>query len=99
MAISSRARGGDEFLLIVHDAEDGESLQRLGERLIARLEEPYDFEGKTCRISASIGVAFATGYGPGDAARLVEDSDTALYAAKRAGRRRCVLYSRAERVD
>lgn len=84
--------GGDEFLLLLHGAENRESLQRLGERLIARLEEPYEFEGKTCRISASVGIAIAAGYGAEDAGRLLEDADTALYMAKRAGRGRCMLF-------
>lgn len=84
--------GGDEFLLLLHGAEDRDALQRLGERLIARLEEPYDYEGRTSRISASVGIAVSSGYGPEQAAQLLEDADRALYVAKRAGRGRCRLF-------
>lgn len=85
--------GGDEFLLLLHNADDRDSLQRLGDRLIHRLEEPFEFEGKMSRISASIGIAVSTGYGPEAAAQLLADADRALYAAKRAGRGRCMLFS------
>ncbi|RWR29726.1 GGDEF domain-containing protein [Sinirhodobacter populi] len=88
--------GGDEFLLLLRGGTDEAALRRLGERLIHRLEQPYTFEGKTCQISASIGIAVSlpieeTADHGQQTQRLMEAADRALYAAKRGGRGRCVM--------
>lgn len=81
--------GGDEFAMLLPGQTDVETLRLIAHRLIARLEEPVPFEGRECRVSASIGIATAR---PDDsAAALVARSDAALYAAKRAGRGRSAL--------
>lgn len=78
--------GGDEFVLILDGIDDRERLDRIASRLIARLEDPIPFQGQTCRVSASIGIALSGQRMDGELAKLVEDADTALYAAKAAGR-------------
>lgn len=84
--------GGDEFVLILNDIDDPKRLQRIGERLIARLEDPVPFGNETCRISGSIGIALSSAR-PGDQIEaLMGDADTALYAAKAAGRG-CVRFA------
>lgn len=84
--------GGDEFLILLPGATDLAALSRLAERLIARLEEPCLFEGESFCVSASIGIAVSQGGGGvGEAERLLAEADRALYAAKRAGRGRCVF--------
>lgn len=84
--------GGDEFVLILNNVDDPGSLQKFGDRLIARLEEPVTFGAETCRISASIGVALSAQRPNGKMAALMEDADAALYAAKKAGRG-CVRFA------
>ncbi|WP_372841165.1 GGDEF domain-containing protein [Phaeovulum sp.] len=83
--------GGDEFVLLLRGAIEPDQLRKLGERVIARLEAPFYFEGAACRISASIGVALSRCYGLPDGEQIFTDADAALYAAKRAGRGRCVI--------
>ena len=78
--------GGDEFVLILECIEDRERLDRIASRLIARIEDPIPFEGQICRISASIGIALSGQRIDGEVAKLVEDADSALYAAKAVGR-------------
>lgn len=85
--------GGDEFLIVLPDAGGAEALARLAHRLIAALEEAVVFEGVPIAISASIGAALSRDYDSVDAARMMRDADTALYAAKAAGRGRYVLHS------
>jgi diguanylate cyclase (GGDEF)-like protein len=78
--------GGDEFAMILPGQTDPETLMVIARRLIARLETPVSFEGRDCRISASVGIATLR---PGEGATaLVARADEALYAAKRAGRGR-----------
>ncbi len=85
--------GGDEFLVLVEEFKSTEELLALGEALIQTLERPIPFEGRSCEISASIGIAFASGFGISVDATL-KRADAALYRAKENGRRQAVLSDR-----
>lgn len=78
--------GGDEFVLILAGLADRDDLSALAGRIIARLEEPIWFQGRPCRISASVGLALSSRYERPEAARVMSDADMALYASKSAGR-------------
>ena len=78
--------GGDEFVIVLPLPPDGPGLAQIAGRIIDRLTQPIEFEGKTCRISGSIGLTVSSLYDPPDADRMLSDADTALYASKRAGR-------------
>lgn len=78
--------GGDEFLLLLPDADDAMAA-RVAERMrlaVARTEVPIG-TAVPLHFTVSIGVAAAT---PGDSTidELVIRADKALYSAKRAGR-------------
>lgn len=83
--------GGDEFL-ISHVTEDSAHSLGLAERIRAAVVSRSTAAGPgRPALSVSIGIAHATprsGYGLED---LFHRADTALYAAKRAGRNRAVL--------
>jgi diguanylate cyclase (GGDEF)-like protein len=77
--------GGDEFGIVLHDAQNRKAVHELARTLIAEVSEPYVLDGVSVRIGMSIGGAF----GPidGDTVDdLVKKSDLALYEAKAAGR-------------
>lgn len=78
--------GGDEFALLLRGITGREQLELLAERIISRIEEPILFEGQSCRVSASIGIAVSGGYAADEADRLLADADAALYDSKRRGR-------------
>lgn len=80
--------GGDEFMLVFENCTDVNLLRAIADRIIARLEQPIDWEGHICRISGSIGITMSDFYARLDVNQLVSDVDTALYASKRAGRAR-----------
>jgi len=83
--------GGDEFVLLFPGLSDPQVLERIGERILARIEQPMRHEGQPCRVSASIGLTVA---GPGISPdRLLSDADRALYASKRGGRGRVTRFS------
>ncbi len=80
--------GGDEFAVLLRGMTDAETLTEVGRRLIAELEQPIPWQGRICRISASVGITTTTHCARPDADRMQSDADQALYAAKRAGRAR-----------
>ncbi|HJV01180.1 MAG TPA: GGDEF domain-containing protein [Burkholderiaceae bacterium] len=79
--------GGEEFVLLL----DGVSLEdalRVAERLRARVEAAQvEVVGNTVRYTASMGVVCSDQHGY-DLLELIVAGDTAMYAAKRAGRNR-----------
>ncbi len=87
--------GGDEFILVFHGLCDRQRLADIARRLIARLEVPIEWQGESCRISASAGTTISTDYAPPDPVRMIADADSALYAAKRAGRGRHMFHEPA----
>lgn len=78
--------GGDEFVLVLPGLADVRLMQQIANRIIARLSQPIDYEGRPCRISASVGVTLSHFYDRPEADRMLADADEALYASKRAGR-------------
>lgn len=84
--------GGDEFVLLLPELACAEALDRIAHRILERVEQPIDFEGHPCRISASIGTVMAGDDATVDPDRLLCDLDRALYASKRAGRGRVTAF-------
>ncbi|HBZ43875.1 MAG TPA: GGDEF domain-containing protein [Maritimibacter sp.] len=78
--------GGDEFVVTFAGLTDVKRLSHIATRLISRLEAPIAFDGKQCRISASIGLVSSTQYQVPDGEQMLNDADRALYGCKHAGR-------------
>jgi diguanylate cyclase (GGDEF)-like protein len=92
--------GGDEFTLLVSHLSTKGHAARLAEEMLRTLSEPYEIEGLTISITASIGI----GVYPDDStdpAVLIQQADSAMYAVKRDGkngvRYRAEVGSRANR--
>lgn len=85
--------GGDEFTILLKGVSDRQSVIDIGNRIIARLEEPMQLESATCHISASIGTIFSADFPANDIETLFANADKALYGSKRAGRGRNTVYS------
>lgn len=85
--------GGDEFVLILPGQVDPARIEAVSRRIIDGLEVPLVFEGRSCRISGSIGATISCHYGVPDADRMLNDADAALYASKRQGRGRAMIWS------
>ncbi|MFN3606643.1 MAG: diguanylate cyclase domain-containing protein, partial [Cypionkella sp.] len=84
--------GGDEFVLVMPGLTNPRQMAQIAKRIITALSQPIAFEGQSCRISASVGMVTSDHYGHLDLAKMISDADTALYAAKRAGRGRAKLH-------
>ena len=77
--------GGDEFAIVVNDAQARHEVEQLADRIIKSVGEPYMIDQTEIRIGVSVGCAF----GPIDGATvddLILKADLALYEAKGAGR-------------
>jgi len=86
--------GGDEFAVVVTDAQSRRKVEQLADRIIQAIKEPYVVDQTEIRIGVSIGCAF----GPIDGATvddLILKADLALYQAKDAGRG-CARYFSSE---
>jgi len=77
--------GGDEFGVVLHDAQNRRAISDLAEVLIAEISEPYVLDGVSVRVGLSVGGA--VGPVDGDTVDdLIKKADLALYEAKAAGR-------------
>ncbi len=85
--------GGDEFVILMPGMVDQPALHHVAERIIQGLRRPILFEGAPCQIGASVGMTASTQYDTPNPVKMLADADTALYAAKRAGRARAEMWS------
>jgi diguanylate cyclase (GGDEF)-like protein/PAS domain S-box-containing protein len=79
--------GGDEFAILIEGADGREGLP---ERLGTAMAHPFNLSGNQLRVTASIGVATASGTDTAD--DLLRNADVAMYAAKRGGKGRAATY-------
>ena len=84
--------GGDEFAIVIKDAQSRRMVEGMAQRLIASVAEPYHIDKAEIRIGVSIGCAF----GPIDGQSvddLIQKADLALYQAKDQGRGTCCFFN------
>ncbi len=76
--------GGDEFAILLESLDDPFVAQRTSTRLLEELTPPFDIAERELRVGASIGIALSDG--STGAENLLRNADTAMYAAKEAGK-------------
>jgi diguanylate cyclase (GGDEF)-like protein/PAS domain S-box-containing protein len=77
--------GGDEFKIVLPGMDEVRRLASLADAVINSVSQPYQIQGSSISVGASVGVAIAPRDGA-SADDLVRNADLALYAAKGAGR-------------
>ncbi len=85
--------GGDEFVVHLAAVSGADDVRPVGEVIRVELEGTLASgeEGREpLSVTASVGIAVATG---GDADEVLRRADAAMYAAKRAGRNRVMVYA------
>ncbi|MBU2664763.1 diguanylate cyclase [Actinoplanes bogorensis] len=80
--------GGDEFAVILEGVSVPDDVRTAAERVIAEVRAPIDIAGGPARVSASIGIALSGSGATAD--DLMREADSAMYAAKNAGKDRYV---------
>jgi diguanylate cyclase (GGDEF)-like protein/PAS domain S-box-containing protein len=81
--------GGDEFAVLIDEASE-QVATATAARVLTALDEPVTIEGREVVVSASIGIVL--GDVGQDANELLRQADTAMYAAKAAGKKRYLLF-------
>ncbi len=78
-------QGGDEFVILLSNINDVESIEEITQVIISAFTEPFDIDGYTLNITFSAGISLY----PHDEKSfdsLLKQADTALYHAKQSGR-------------
>ncbi|MBV8719657.1 MAG: EAL domain-containing protein, partial [Chloroflexi bacterium] len=93
--------GGDEFAILLEDsaarAETQRTAEAIAQRVLDQLETPILLPSTEVFVSASIGIAVASG--PEDVDELLSRADVAMYAAKRGGKARYSVFEPNLRAD
>ncbi|MBL8344771.1 MAG: EAL domain-containing protein [Rubrivivax sp.] len=84
--------GGDEFAVLMRHGGRHEDAEALAARLVGAIATPFELQGRRLRIGTSLGVA-PFGADSTTADELFVQADTALYAAKEAGRGHPVFFA------
>jgi len=81
-AVDTVARlGGDEFAVLLPMLEGPADAERLAQRIVAALHEPFVVQGVTLTVDASVGIACFPEHGE-DVDVLLQRADVAMYVAK-----------------
>jgi diguanylate cyclase (GGDEF)-like protein len=77
--------GGDEFTWLVAHLSEKNQAARLATDMLRTLSDPYEIEGRTIEITASVGITLFPEDST-DPAGLIQQADRAMYAVKREGK-------------
>lgn len=86
--------GGDEFIALIDNLDDAESLQPVLKRIVESMNTPFEIKGHTCHVSCSGGISVFPDDAQ-DATELLKKADIAMYEVKSAGRNGFRFYSQA----
>ncbi len=82
--------GGDEFVIMIENIEEPNTIQRVAEKVLNSFREPFNLNNHNFFITTSIGVAVYPEDGE-NADTLVKNADIAMYKAKEKGRNQCLF--------
>jgi diguanylate cyclase (GGDEF)-like protein/PAS domain S-box-containing protein len=83
--------GGDEFGFIIDELEAGTDVIPVVQKILQSLQQSFYLEGTAALVTASVGIAMYPENGATPQALLAQ-ADTAMYAAKEAGRNDFCFY-------
>ena len=85
-------QGGDEFMVVLCDLRKPENAARVAEKIIAAVGAPFLLDEGEVQVGCSIGIALLS-EDNSELDSLMRSSDTAMYAAKDAGRNTFEFYN------
>lgn len=83
---------GDEFVVVLKDIDDENTVKRLTHKLLSAINEPFNIAGREIIISTSIGVSLYPQDGK-SADILLRNADAAMYQAKKSGTSQFQFYT------
>ena len=84
--------GGDEFLVVLEEVQDLVPVETVAKKLLGEMRRPFELAGAHVGVTASIGVSVFPD-DASDGATLMKHADSAMYAAKQAGKDRLTFYT------
>jgi diguanylate cyclase (GGDEF)-like protein len=84
--------GGDEFVILLHQAADAKAAQAIAQALLDALASRFSLPQGDIFITASIGVVMSNPTQHYRTEHMLRDADTAMYCAKTAGKARYSLF-------
>jgi len=85
--------GGDEFAVVMVGLNTVEHAELLARTLLQVIASPFEIDGQTITIGASIGICLFPNQANNES-ELMQFADTAMYSAKRSGKNRVVLFTK-----
>jgi diguanylate cyclase (GGDEF)-like protein len=85
-------QGGDEFVVLLPGLEAAEAACSVARKILAVCDTPFELAGQRVQVGLSGGIALFPQHGD-TFDELSRHADDAMYAAKRGGRMRFMLYS------
>lgn len=79
-------QGGDEFVIVLAEIAQPTDAALVAEKILDKLAQPISVMGHELSITTSIGIAIYPVNGTDDLQELLKKADSAMYAAKDAGR-------------
>jgi diguanylate cyclase (GGDEF)-like protein len=83
--------GGDEFTLILDNVQTWADGDKAAVSVLEVLKEPFELEGHSIKMTASIGISIFPDHG-NEGGQLLQQADCAMFAAKRNGKNRIVQF-------
>ena len=77
--------GGDEFMVVLTNVRKPEAIDKVADKILARLKEPFYFQNNELSIGASIGIALCPQHG-NTSSVLLQKADEAMYQVKQSGK-------------
>jgi diguanylate cyclase (GGDEF)-like protein/PAS domain S-box-containing protein len=85
-------QGGDEFVMVLEDIENPDSVVATARKILQLFEQPFMVSGREMIITASLGISLYPEDGD-DVITLIRNADAAMYRAKENGRNRFWFYT------
>jgi diguanylate cyclase (GGDEF)-like protein len=83
--------GGDEFVVVLENMAQKDDAFVVARRIVKRISEPFDLDGRLVNVGTSVGVAFIDD-NVQDAHQALRNADTAMYRAKNSGKGQIAVF-------
>jgi diguanylate cyclase (GGDEF)-like protein len=90
--------GGDEFLIMLTEIDQVESIRKITEVIMKSISQPVIVKGQEFFITASAGIAIYPDDGE-NTEQLIKHADLAMYASKKSGKNQYTLCSSAMKEE
>ncbi len=84
--------GGDEFLVVLEEVQDLAPVETVAKKLLGEMRRRFVVPGGEVEVTGSIGISVFPD-DAADGAALMKHADSAMYAAKQAGKNRLAFYT------